>query len=135
VIQREMLFVRPAPSVAQAERLGTSQKQACLPLSDLIVRGESLLWVTSRHHSNGGIGLFSGPLPTPDCSDRDAALKPPPQGRLLKALRERTFGGSVMRIILALALLGASLLLSGCFHHNQAVYAEPLPPPAHPPLK
>ncbi|MGB8070399.1 MAG: hypothetical protein WCF38_22340 [Pseudolabrys sp.] len=40
-----------------------------------------------------------------------------------------------MRIILALALLGASLSLSGCFHHNQAVYAEPLPPPAHPPLK
>jgi hypothetical protein len=40
-----------------------------------------------------------------------------------------------MRIILALALLGASLALSGCFHHNQAVYAEPLPPPAHPPLK
>jgi hypothetical protein len=40
-----------------------------------------------------------------------------------------------MRIILALALLGAALSLSGCFHHNQAVYAEPLPPPAHPPLK
>jgi hypothetical protein len=28
-------------------------------------------------------------------------------------------------------------LLGGCFHHNQAVYAEPLPPPplSHPPLK
>ena len=82
-----------------------------------------------------GIGLFSGPFPTPDCSYRDAALKPPPQGRLLKSVKGTNTRGSVMRIILALALLGASLLLSGCFHHNQAVYAEPLPPPAHPPLK
>ena len=50
-------------------------------------------------------------------------------------LKGSTFGGSAMRIIVALALLGASLSLSGCFHHNQAVYAEPLPPPAHPPIK
>jgi hypothetical protein len=40
-----------------------------------------------------------------------------------------------MRIILALALLGASLALGGCFHHNQTAYAEPLPPPTHQPLK
>jgi len=40
-----------------------------------------------------------------------------------------------MRIILALALLGATLSLSGCFHHNQAAYVEPLPPPTHQPLK
>lgn len=45
------------------------------------------LWVISRYHSNGGIGLFSGPFPTPDCSYRDAALKPPPQGRLLKSVK------------------------------------------------
>jgi uncharacterized lipoprotein YajG len=34
-----------------------------------------------------------------------------------------------MRTILALAILASSLMLAGCFHHNQAVYAEPLPPP------
>ena len=66
---------------------------------------------------------------------RGAALKPPFRGHLLGKVKGATFGGSPMRIILALALLGASLSLSGCFHHNQAVYAEPLPPPAHPPIK
>ena len=42
-----------------------------------------------------------------------------------------------MRIMVALVLLAASLSLGGCFHHNQAAYAEPLPPPplSHPPLK
>jgi hypothetical protein len=41
-----------------------------------------------------------------------------------------------MRTILALAILATSLMLGGCFHHNQAVYAEPLPPPMHnPPIK
>jgi hypothetical protein len=36
-----------------------------------------------------------------------------------------------MRILLAVAILATSLMLGGCFHHNQAVYAEPLPPPVH----
>jgi hypothetical protein len=42
-----------------------------------------------------------------------------------------------MRTIVAFVVLAASTMLGGCFHHNQAVYAEPLPPPplAHPPLK
>jgi hypothetical protein len=43
-----------------------------------------------------------------------------------------------MRTIVALVIIAAtSTMLGGCFHHNQAVYAEPLPPPplAHPPLK
>ena len=41
-----------------------------------------------------------------------------------------------MRTILVLAMLAAaSTMLGGCFHHNQAVYAEPLPPPMNPPLK
>jgi hypothetical protein len=26
-------------------------------------------------------------------------------------------------------------MLGGCFHHNQAVYAEPLPPPVNAPVK
>jgi protein involved in sex pheromone biosynthesis len=34
-----------------------------------------------------------------------------------------------MRTILALAILATSLMLGGCFHHNQDVYAEPLPAP------
>jgi hypothetical protein len=40
-----------------------------------------------------------------------------------------------MRTILALAILATSLTLGGCFHHNQAVYAEPLPPPVNAPVK
>jgi hypothetical protein len=36
-----------------------------------------------------------------------------------------------MRMLLAFAILATSLMLGGCFHHNQAVYAEPLPPPVH----
>jgi hypothetical protein len=34
-----------------------------------------------------------------------------------------------MRTVVALALIAASVMLAGCFHHRQAVYAEPLPPP------
>jgi hypothetical protein len=34
-----------------------------------------------------------------------------------------------MRTIVALAILASSVALAGCFHHRQAVYAEPLPPP------
>jgi len=34
--------------------------------------------------------------------------------------------------VVAALLLAISLGLGGCFHHNQAVYAEPLPPPNHP---
>ena len=42
-----------------------------------------------------------------------------------------------MRTILAFAILATSLMLGGFFHHNQAVYAEPLPPPplSHAPIK
>jgi uncharacterized lipoprotein YajG len=42
-----------------------------------------------------------------------------------------------MRTIVTLALLASSVMLAGCFHHGQAVYAEPLPPPpmSNPPLK
>jgi hypothetical protein len=40
-----------------------------------------------------------------------------------------------MRIVFAVAVILASAMLGGCFHHNAAAYAEPLPPPAHPPLK
>jgi hypothetical protein len=34
-----------------------------------------------------------------------------------------------MRIILAVAVLGVSLLLGGCSHSNQAAYAKPRPSP------
>jgi hypothetical protein len=34
-----------------------------------------------------------------------------------------------MRTVVALAILASSVVLAGCFHHRQAVYAEPLPPP------
>jgi hypothetical protein len=34
-----------------------------------------------------------------------------------------------MRTVVALAILATSVMLAGCFHHRQAVYAEPLPPP------
>jgi hypothetical protein len=37
--------------------------------------------------------------------------------------------------VVAALLLAISLGLGGCFHHNQAVYAEPLPPPSNHPLK
>lgn len=34
-----------------------------------------------------------------------------------------------MRTVVALAILASSVVLAGCFHHRQAVYSEPLPPP------
>ena len=34
-----------------------------------------------------------------------------------------------MRTVLALAILAASLMLGGCFHHDQTAYAEPLAAP------
>jgi hypothetical protein len=34
-----------------------------------------------------------------------------------------------MRTILALAILATSLMLGGCFHHNQGYSYEPLPAP------
>jgi uncharacterized lipoprotein YajG len=37
-----------------------------------------------------------------------------------------------MRTILTLALLASSLMLAGCFHHQEAVMTEPLPPPSAP---
>jgi len=41
-----------------------------------------------------------------------------------------------MRMIVTLAILASSIMLAGCFHHRQAVYAEPLPPPVSaPPFK
>jgi hypothetical protein len=39
-----------------------------------------------------------------------------------------------MRIILALAVMAASMTLGGCFHHSQQAYITELPPPP-PPLK
>ena len=39
-----------------------------------------------------------------------------------------------MRVMIAFILIAISLALGGCFHHQQSVYAEPLPV-AHPPLK
>jgi hypothetical protein len=40
------------------------------------------------------------------------------------------------KIVIAALLVAASLGLSGCFHHQRAYVAEPLPPPiSHPPLK
>lgn len=42
-----------------------------------------------------------------------------------------------MRIIVAFAIIAASISLGGCFHHSQQVYAEDLPPPpvSHAPMK
>ena len=40
------------------------------------------------------------------------------------------------KLVVAALLLSVSIGLGGCFHHGQAVAAEPLPPPvSHPPLK
>jgi hypothetical protein len=40
------------------------------------------------------------------------------------------------KLVAAALLLAMSLGLGGCFHHQQAVAAEPLPPPvSKPPLK
>jgi hypothetical protein len=37
--------------------------------------------------------------------------------------------------VVAALLIAIALGLGGCFHHNQAIYAEPLPPPSTHPLK
>jgi hypothetical protein len=43
---------------------------------------------------------------------------------------------SIRSVVATALLLAMSLGLAGCFHHNQAAVAEPLPPPvSHPPLK
>ena len=39
------------------------------------------------------------------------------------------------KLIAGALLVGVAFGLGGCFHHNQAVYAEPLPPPVSKPLK
>ena len=39
------------------------------------------------------------------------------------------------KLIAGALLIGVTLGLGGCFHHAQAVTAEPLPPPVSPPLK
>ena len=39
------------------------------------------------------------------------------------------------KLIAGALLVGVALGLGGCFHHNEAVYAEPLPPPVSKPLK
>lgn len=96
---------------------------------------ECPLWVISTSHRRWDWSVLGTVPDTRLFLSRRGLKTATPGSSAQKALRERTFGGLLMRIILALALLGASLLLSGCFHHNQAVYAEPLPPPAHPPLK
>ena len=41
-----------------------------------------------------------------------------------------------MRIIVALAVIAASVALGGCFHHTQQIYTAELPPePVTTPLK
>ncbi|MGB0055378.1 MAG: hypothetical protein WBQ20_01180 [Methyloceanibacter sp.] len=39
------------------------------------------------------------------------------------------------KLVVAFLLVALSLGLGGCFHHAQAVAAEPLPPPVSHPLK
>ena len=47
--------------------------------------------------------------------------------------REATMMGGQMRVLLACAIIiTAAVGLAGCFHHQQATYAEPI---ARPPLK
>jgi hypothetical protein len=41
----------------------------------------------------------------------------------------------IRKLVAAALLLAMSLGLGGCFHHQQAVAAEPLPPPVSKPLK
>jgi hypothetical protein len=46
------------------------------------------------------------------------------------------FGGSVMRIIIAFAVLAVTVAFAGCFHHRQQVYVADIPPPiSTPPYK
>ena len=40
-----------------------------------------------------------------------------------------------MRIVVAFAVIAASIALGGCFHHSQQVYAAELPPTEAPPYK
>jgi hypothetical protein len=60
-----------------------------------------------------------------------------PAERLLN--RSQKNGDFVMhahKFVVAAMLLAVSIGLGGCFHHAQAVAAEPLPPPvSHHPLK
>src|SRR5262245_28313266 len=46
--------------------------------------------------------------------------------------REATNQGGQMRVLLACAIIITAVGLAGCFHHQQATYAEPI---ARPPLK
>jgi outer membrane murein-binding lipoprotein Lpp len=40
------------------------------------------------------------------------------------------------KMLLVLAVVAASVALSGCFHHQKSYTAEALPPPVmHPPIK
>ncbi len=47
----------------------------------------------------------------------------------MRVVQFSTEGLQVMRIILAFAVLAASAMLGGCFHHSQVYSAEALPPP------
>jgi hypothetical protein len=49
--------------------------------------------------------------------------------------KERGFTMQNHRLFVAALLLAMSIGLGGCFHHAQAVAAEPLPPPVTKPLK
>jgi uncharacterized lipoprotein YajG len=40
-----------------------------------------------------------------------------------------------MRTVVALVILATSVMLAGCFHHRQAVSAEPLYEPRQAPIK
>jgi outer membrane murein-binding lipoprotein Lpp len=40
------------------------------------------------------------------------------------------------KLILAFAVIAASVVMGGCFHHQKSYTAEALPPPVmHPPIK
>jgi hypothetical protein len=49
--------------------------------------------------------------------------------------KKRGFTMKNHRLFVAALLLAMSIGLGGCFHHAQAVAAEPLPPPVIKPLK
>ena len=52
---------------------------------------------------------------------------------VLNSPLKNEMGDRMMRVFFALAIvITAAIGLGGCFHHNQAVYAEPI---SHPPLK
>jgi hypothetical protein len=56
-------------------------------------------------------------------------------GECLARLKTGDISCMHVNFVAAPLLLAMSLGLGGCFHHRQAVAAEPLPPPVSKPLK